>query len=333
METVGWSTASAADQLPRLAPPDLECCEETLATSESFFVDQSGKAPVDEQTGMPLPIAPHVNLAALRPDQINEHHHFYPRLSPILRDTLGGRALRVARIQRVATTQHNFGEVPFHKFFQEGPDIPADPPTQLGMCVLACAGSLPPKVVDTSNGEPIVRSMKDWEHNRLSKPNTYLDPMPHQVKRYRDRRFPGMSLIDAKAELINSRKRQADLTYQNLIYGFDPMKNFMLNRVVAQDFSDVDNNLKLNFLERGDVEAGLCLLAIGSLLAAETAKINNEKLDEVYRDIYSDGRLHPLMPANAATIIKHKLGHIPYRVEMLGVLRSELKHRREQSVA
>ena len=68
METVGWSTASAADQLPRLAPPDLECCEETLATSESFFVDQSGKAPVDEQTGMPLPIAPHVNLAALRPN-------------------------------------------------------------------------------------------------------------------------------------------------------------------------------------------------------------------------------------------------------------------------
>jgi hypothetical protein len=142
-----------------------------------------------------------------------------------------------------------------------------------------------------------------------------------------------MSLIDAKAELINSRKRQADLTYQNLIYGFDPMKNFMLNRVLAQDYSEVDSSLKLNFLEKGDTEAGLCLLAIGSVLAAETAKINNEKLDEVYRDIYSDGRLHPMMPASAATIIKHKLGHIPYRVEMLGFLRSELQHRREQSVA
>lgn len=332
METVG-PARSAANQSPCPVPQAIECCDETLVTRESFFVDQSGKCPVDELTGMPLPIAPHINLSALSPAQINEHHHFYPRLSPILRNSLGGRALRVARIQRVATTQHNFGETPFHKFFQEGPDIPSDPETQLGMCVLACAGYLPPKVVDTSTGEPIVRPMKDWEYSRLSKPNTYLDPMPHQVKRYRDRRFPGMSLIDAKAELVNSRKRQAELTYQNLIYGFDPMKNFMLNRVLAQDFSEVGNSLKLNFLEKNDIEAGLCLLAIGSVLAAENAKINGENLDEVYRDIYSDGRLHPMMPASAATIIKHKLGHIPHRVEMLPFLRSELQQRREQSVA
>jgi hypothetical protein len=311
---------------------EIECCEQTPVTDGSFFVDHSGKAPTDEQTGMPLPISP-ADLSVLPPDQTNEHHHFFPRLSPVLRNSLGGKALRVSRIQRVAITQHNFGEKPFHKYFQEGPNIPSDPETQLGMCVLACAGYLPPKVVDTSEGQPTVRTMKEWEYNRLTRPNNYIEPLPYQVKRFRDRRFPNLSLRAAKDELVSSRKRQAELTYENLIYGFDPMKTFMLSQVVAQDFSEVDSSIKHNFLESNDIEAGLCLLAIGSVLAAETAKINGEKLNEVYRDIYHDGRLHPMMPPNASTIIKHKLGHIPHRVEMLAYLRSELMRRREQSVA
>lgn len=331
METVG--TARSAANQPLCLSSEDECCERTPVQDRSSFIDTTGKAPVDEQTGMPLPIAPNVDLTSLSPSDINEHHHFFPRLSPVLRDSLGGRALRVSRIQRVATFQHNFGDRQYHSFFNKGPDIPTDPETQLGMCVLACAGYLPPKVVDTSSGEPLVRSMTDWEYTRLSKPNTYLEPQPYQVKRFRDRRFPGMSLMEAKIELISSRKRQADLTYQNLIYGFDPMKKFMLNCVLSQDYSDVDPSLVRNFIERENMEAGLCLLAIGAYKAAQEAKINSVPLGEVYADIYNDGRLHSAMPQSPATIIKHKLGHIPYRVEMLGFLRSELQQRREQSVA
>lgn len=331
METVGAARLVANQPLRPSVRED--CCDRTPELDRSSFVDESGKCPVDAQTGMPLPIAPTVDLSALPQNEINEHHHFYPRLSPILRDSLGGRALRVSRIQRVATTQHNFGDRPYHTFFKDGPDIPTDPQTQLGMCVLACAGYLPPQVVDTTSGEPVVRNMKEWEHNRLGRPNTYIEPQPFQVKRFRDRRFPGMPLIEAKTELINSRKRQAELTYQNLIYGFDPMKQFMFNRVLTQDYSDVDAALLRNFLEQDDVEAGLCLLAIGAYKAAEEAKINTEPLTEVYSDIYSDGRLHPAMPQNPVTIIKHKLGHIPHRIEMLPFLKSELMQHREQSVA
>lgn len=330
METVGPVDNFAGQSL---CPRQDICCDKTPEDKGSFFVDKSGKCPTDELTGMPLPIAPTVDLSSIPPSDINEHHHFYPRLSPELRDSIGGRALRVSRIQRVATTQHNFGDRPFHKYFQEGPTIPKDAETQLGMCVLACAGYLPPKVVDTAKGEPIVRTMKEWEYSRLSKPSTYLEPQPFQVKRYRDRRCPDASLLNAKRELVNSRKRQAELTYQNLLYGFDPMKKFMFNRVLAQDYSDVDVGLRRDFIERDNVEAGLCLLAIGALLAAETATINGEKLSEVYNDIYYDGRLHRSMPANASTIIKHKLGTISHRVEMLPFLKSELMQQREQSVA
>jgi hypothetical protein len=201
------------------------------------------------------------------------------------------------------------------------------------MCVLACAGYLPGKVVDTSTGEPVVRTIKDWEYFRLSKPNEPLEPLPRQVKRFRDRRFPGMSLFDAKSELMNCRKRQADLTYKNLVYGFDPMKKFMLERVLAQDFSEVDATLRRKYLERGDVEAGLCILAIGSVLAAESGVVGEDSLVDVYRDIYSDGRLHPLMPPNASTIIKHKLGHVGHRMDMLPVLKQRLEAQREQEVA
>jgi hypothetical protein len=332
MEPVGIAR-SAADQSPRPVQQAIECCDETLAPSESFVVDKSGKSPVDELTGMPLPIAPTEDLTSLSSNQINEHHHFFPRLSPALRNSLGGRALRVSRIQRVASTQHNFGENPYHKFFQEGPHIPTDAATQLGMCVLACAGYIPPQTVDTSSGEPIVRSLKEWEYHRLVRPSKFLEPQPFQVKRFRDRRFPGMPLFDAKLELINSRKRQADLTYQNLLYGFDPMKQFMLNRVISQDYSDVRPAIIRDFLERDDAEAGLCLMAIGAYKAAEEAKINGTSLMAVYADIYTDGRLHPAMPESPATIIKHKLGHISHKLEVLPFLKSELSRQRDQRVA
>lgn len=333
MTAIVGSAEFIADQPLRLAQPNTECCEQTPATDGSFFVDRGGKCPTDDRTGMPLPIAPSIDLASLPQDKVNEHHHFYPKLSPVLRNSLGGKALRASRIQRVAITQHNFGEVRFHKFFPEGPEIPTDANAQLGLCVLACAGYIPEKVVDTTNGEPIVRGVKDWEHTRLGKPSTPLEPLPYQVKRFRDRRFPGQTLWDAKSELMSSRRRQAELTYENLIYGFDPMKDFMLSQVLQQDFSEVDNSLKLKFLEKDDIEAGLCILAIGAVFAAEAGTINGKPLNDIYREIQVDKRLHHRMPQAPATLIKHKLGHIEHRIEILPALKSTLEAQREQRVA
>lgn len=305
------------------------CCDNILAESKDIFIDQTGKCPIDEATGMPLPIAPYIDLNSLPDSDKNDHHHFYPRLSPVLRNTLGGRALRVARIQRVANSQHNFGPNQFHGFFPEGVDIPEDAASQLGWCALACAGFLSEKVVDTSSGEPITRPIKEWELRRLSRPSNYVPPMPYHVKRFRDKRYPSLNLFEAKNELINSRKRQAEMTYQNLIYGFDPMKNFILDSVINQDLTDVHRGLRSRFLDHQETEAGLCILAIGATLAAESALVNGRSLDLVYKEAFKDGRLHPLMPPRASTLLKHKLGHTADRVDMLGHLRIKLEQERE----
>lgn len=336
METLEVTTRDSNGRGPHLPPGQLiqsESIQTPAQRAGSFLIDNSGKCPVDELTGLPLPIAPTVDIDAALPHKINEHHHFYPRLGPVLRDTLGGRALRVSRIQRVGIEQHNFGENPFHTFFPEGPDVPTDPREQLGFCVLACAGYLPESVVDTSAGEPLIRDMKTWEFDRLRRPNSYVAPLPIQVKRYRDRRFPHMSLLDAKERLINSRKKQAELTYRSIVYGFDPMKRFIAEQMLLQDFEEVRPNMRNSFLDREDISKGLAIIAIGTCLAAESASVNGRPLNEIYVELRKAGRIHPLMPPSPSTLIKNKLGHTQNRVDLLPRLRTILAAGREDSVA
>ncbi len=299
---------------------------------EPFF-DDSGRCPVDLRTGMPIPIAPTVDVQSLPQGQINEHHHFYPRLSPVLTSTLGGKALRVSRIQRVEISQHNFGDRFFHKYFPEGPEIPEDPRQQLGMCALASAGYLPEQIVDTADGKPLVRPMKYWEFNRLRRPGMYVQPQPFQVKRFRDKRRPGLTLIEAKAELVTSRQRQADMTYHTLLYGFDPIKKFIVQQVMSQDYSVLSNELRDRLLIDDDIEAGMCILAVGARLAAQNATVQGESLASVYSALYKEGRLHPRMPANAATLLKHKLGQLSHRIELLPQLKTQLILNEEDKVA
>lgn len=323
METVGTASL-AANQPPRF--------DHIQKPPEAFF-DESGRCPVDLRTGLPLPIAPAFNIAALPQDQVNEHHHFYPRLSPTLTSTLGGKALRVSRIQRVEVSQHNFGDRFFHKYFPEGAEIPKDAARQLGMCVLACAGYVPEQVVDTSDGKPLVRPMEYWEFNRLRRPGMYVQPQPYQVKRFRDKRHPGLTLLEAKTELVNSRRRQAEMTYHNLLYGFDPIRKFIVQQVLNQDYSVIRHELRDRFLSNDELEAGLCILAIGTGLAARAALVKDEPLDTTYSALFKEGRLHSKMPATASTLIKHKLGQLSDRIELLPQLKVQLMTPREQRVA
>lgn len=282
------------------------------------------RSPVDEMTGIPLAIAPTVDVVSSNPEDINDHHHYFPRLSPELRVSLGGRALRVARIQRVGKEQHNFGENSFHKFYRQGPEVPNDPRAQLGSCVLLCSGFIPHQVIDTSSGEPVVRDMKGWEYDRLSRSASYSVPSPWEVKRFRDSRLPDRPLIVAKNELLNRRKHQSELSYHSLVYGYDAMRNFVVEQVLDQDYSDVRRSIINKFIDKKDIEAGLCLLAIGAQTAAELSVVRNERLIDVYKGIYSDGRLHERMPQEPATVIKNKLGTIEQRIGYLHRLRGEI---------
>lgn len=268
-------------------------------TDRSFFVpedtiDPNLRAPMDEQTGMPLPIAPRSDLTSRNPEDINEHHGWFPRLHPALR-TRGGRALRASRLQRVEKSQHNHGDkTALHALVRFGPELPTVEAEQFGLCALALALYLPDKVVDTSGGEIEVRSMKDWEHNRLSELGILSPPRPKQVKSYRDKWLPGMSLVDAKQHLLLQRQKQADFGYRNMHYGFDPLREFVRSYVFEQDLSDVKPSLRRKFIYQGDIEAGLTLLGVASVTASRTALIRGQPLDAVYGDLYRREQLHPL---------------------------------------
>lgn len=306
--------------------------EQTLAPVEidrSFlFAAGNGadfpRAPVDERTGIPLLIAPRSDLASVPVELLSEHHSWFPRLSAELR-TRGGRALRTSRIQRTKRTQHNHGDrTAFHAVFHDGPEVPDDEDTQVGLCVLALAHYLPEAVVDTSKGEPTVRTMRDWERRRFSEPGQFLAPNPKQVRTYRDKWLPGVTLIRAKARLLAQKEKQSALTSRNLHYGLDPIKSLLDSYVIEQDLSEVKPGLRRGFTERGSTEDGLSLLAIAAVNASSTAKVKGRPLAEVYQELHAEGRLHRSMPPNAGTLIKYKLGGYAGRVALLPALHEQL---------
>ncbi len=302
--------------------------EALVDTDRSFLVasQENGRlqAPVDERTGMPLPIAPRSDLNSVPTEFVNYHHGFHPRLTPVLR-TRGGRALRTSRIQRVHREQHNYGErTSFHCIFQEGPPIPTDEAEQLGLCGLGIAGYLPDKVVDTRQGASLVRDMKDWEFRRLSERGVFLFPKPQQVKKYRDKWLPGATLVDAKNKLLDNREKQALFGYRNVQYGLDPIRGFITALVIEQDLSDVKPSLRRDFLLRHDTQAGLTLLGIASVLASRTATVKGESFNKVYDDLYAEGRLHPMMQPGAANLLMYKMGNAMGRVALLPKLRAAM---------
>lgn len=280
--------------------------------------------PTDEFSGLPLPLLPLENeLPIDQGDIANWHHHFHPRTDPVLFNTVGGRALRSARIQLVATTQHNYSEMAYHKFFK-GPEIPADRDTQFGLCVLSCAGFLPEDAVDTSTGEPRIVRMTNEQQAQLRVKPEASDPEEWQVEKYRRQKLPAASLDEVRRVLAEKWQLQAELSYRNLRYGYDPMKAFFTEVVLVQDVSHLPECIIEEFVETGSMKPGLVLLSQAAVQAVETAEHRGQKVSDLYRVARSNGYLHNGMPPNAASLVKYKLGDLSTRVGLLPRLRQQL---------
>jgi hypothetical protein len=282
------------------------------------------ETPTDELSGLPLPLLPTDEVLPIdQGDVANWHHHFHPKTHPVLLNTLGGRALRSARIQLVATTQHNYSENAYHRFYS-GPPIPEDRGTQFGLCVLSCAGYVPEEAIDLSSGEPAKVRMSGEQIERLRmKPEVQL-PEPWQVEKYRKQRLPGASLEEAGRILVEKWRLQADLSYRNLRYGYDPMKAFFTDVVLGQDLTHLPESIIDEFVETGRMEPGMVLLGQAAVQASETSLHRGEKVSDLYRQIRDNGYLHEGMPPNAASLIKYKLGDLSSRTGLLPQLRQKL---------
>lgn len=105
---------------------------------------------MDEFSGMPLPISP--VYAANRPSRYpeDEHHPWHDRQNPLLRD-LGGKALRVSRVQGVNYDAHHLDYHGANLL----PVLPVTDVERIRPIILAVAGYVPKYAITfTSRGTP-----------------------------------------------------------------------------------------------------------------------------------------------------------------------------------
>ena len=117
--------------------------------------------PVDDFSGLPLPLAPSSSLE-ISSDETNWHHHFHPRRSELLIGKTGGIAVRNVRLQLATINDHN--EYHYH---YEGPPLPQTPTERFLVTVLTTAGYVPDKAIDFTNRKPRVVRMTDTSREML----------------------------------------------------------------------------------------------------------------------------------------------------------------------
>lgn len=234
--------------------------------------------PVDDLTGMPLPIIPKLERLPLRhPDIADWHHHFHPRSDPRLK-TVGGLALRNSRLQLVAREYHNDGPKRYHKFF-DGPPIPESEATQFGMCVLACAGYLPESGIDLRSGEPVVARL---DHNQRN--------------------------------LLRSHRRN-NFDYRYFRYGYDPIRRFFAKYVLEQNLTEILPQRTIDeFLYSRNPNRRS---ELGRTIIEAAASSATEHIDPAYDLFRQNQQLHELMPPDPHTLVVYKLGNPKQQEELV----------------
>lgn len=276
--------------------------------------------PLDELTGLPLPLLPSDKPLPLRSELTNWHHHFHPSTHPVIKQTLGGRALRNSRIQLVEATQHNYSQNAYHRFYS-GPDIPEDSATQFGMCVMAAAGYVPERAIDTASGQPRTVAMAESQIEQLKLQPTVIRPEPTEIRRYGGEE--GLGYKEAEQELLDRRTTQAQFGYRNLRYGYENMRAFFTEYVLGQEL-DVRPSVRDPFLMHGDITKGMTLLSQAAKQAVDRTIYQGQSLQRLYDTARTLDRLHPHMPPFAASLVKYKLGDTGMRMSLLPELRQAM---------
>jgi len=246
--------------------------------------------PVEEYSGLPYPIAPRVEQVPLgRSDIANEHHGWHPRYHPSLQ-TLAGVALRNSWIQYVHKELHNFGSLSYHSYYK-GPELPTDETDIYGRVILAFAGYIPDGVIDmTSKSLPFVRGANEQE-----------------------------------IALLHQPRQDSNFCYQYLRYGYDPIRDFLLEHTLRQDMSHINESIIDEFIY---TPVDQRKNAIGEFLLWSAAEIATDDIRQKYRDLAKKHLLHPMMPKDPKPLVKWKLGSekhmhqqvIPKLEAMFGVI-------------
>lgn len=244
------------------------------------------ETPVDEFTGLPLPIIP-----SDRSGERNWHHHFHPEKHPVLH-TLGGIALRNCRLQLVDESSHNIGSGSYHHYYA-GPPIPEDEDEQFKLCLLACAGYIPAEGIDFSSGKPVVRPLESEERAML---RTVEGPQgaPYEYYRFKTIKYRPEEVRPFFIEY---------LLKQNLVQD-------------KKDESDIDEFLNAED-EKIKIQLGHALLSKATKVAAAGVK-------DSYREARKNGNLHPLVPKKPHVLLRQRIGKPEIRELLIPRLEARL---------
>ncbi|GAC1390632.1 MAG: hypothetical protein NVSMB46_00770 [Candidatus Saccharimonadales bacterium] len=251
--------------------------------------------PVDHIAGLPLPIIPYqYNLPLNNPEIADPHHAFHPERAAELK-TVAGLALRNSRLQITAIHHHNFGERAYHRFFK-GPILPTNEQEIFARCVLACAGIIPHTGIDLRTEEPVVRPLSKAQYSFLQTPHPD-DPF----------------------------------SYKYILYRYDPINAFFKEYVLSHNPLMLNEvNIASTCEEFLGTRKAFRKAFLGHLLIKKTVELATDDLRSTYQFARQNGLLHPLMPGMPQTLVKHKLGNVSSRTELIETLETKL---RQQLVA
>lgn len=311
------------------------------------------ETPIDELSGLPLPIAPHDVLPTNNPDIANWHHHWHPSTDTRLL-TPGGLAIRHSRVQLVEANHHNMGDrhrgkLTYHDYYV-GPPLPINENDEFAKCVLACAGYIPYEAIDLSSGEPKRVTMTQRQMDILRMPGEFVAPNFVQRKimaqrsrvQYRKMKDPDQELDPTQlglgspqmsedefieqnvTDLIERQKMQAEFTFRHLTYRYEAIRDFFRAYAIKQNLSHVRKGLINEFLLTKDPEQRI---KIGRFLLSNAVAVATDKdsVKEAYKIARNEGLLHPAMPAEPQLLVQYKLGTLIHRNKLLPRLAEELQ--------
>lgn len=273
--------------------------------------------PVDELTGIPLPILPQEVLNHSSP-HTNWHHPWHANSAPELQG-LGGRALRHSRVQLVRATDHNYkdktGRPNYHNFYI-GPELPTDTRKQFELCVLSAAGYMPDMAIDLRSGEPVVVPMSDVELTLLrtpakTKPITTADKI--RLRRQIAQDYAPQEQLGSKRQLYkqalnnmrDQQAKQASFGFHHMVYQYQPMRDFFQQLVVEQEVVGINETQVEEFLLTKNIQTKQ---KIGQQLLELAVNQTADQIEEPYQVLRRAGKFHPKMPTAASKLVYYKLG-------------------------
>jgi len=242
--------------------------------------------PMDEFTGLPLPIAPRCEYVPLhQPDIADIHHGVHPRSDARLK-TLGGSAFRNCQIQILERDLHNEGPFAYHRFIYGLEDIPTDDTDIFTRCVTAVAGYTPLEVIDLTTGELLRRPITRREYDYLRTPSE-------------DDQFG----------------------YRYIGYRYEPIRDFFRQYVRQQRLDHIRPGRIDEFL---NTQNGEDKLKIGRFLLRNAAAVAGDRARDKYTQMLRSNLLHPAMPTDVHDLVYYKLGSKEGRDQLLPGLAEHL---------